>query len=135
MKLALATAFAVMSLAGSAFAETSVTATLDTPQATPAQFIAAGAVWNCSGATCATGVAPDDSGGLSGCKALAKKIGKISAYSSDAKALDSKSLDKCNAVAAAPAPIGTASRYFDSSAGRRPSGRRLELLALAVSSQ
>jgi hypothetical protein len=110
MKFALATAFAAMSLAGSAFAETSVTATLDTPQATPAQFIVAGAVWNCSGTTCSTGVAPDDSGGVSGCKALAKKMGKISAYSSDVKPLDSKSLDKCNAVAAAPAPIGTASR-------------------------
>ncbi len=110
MKLALATAFAVMSLAGSAFAETSLTATLDTPQATPAKFIVAGAVWNCSGATCVAGVAPDDSAGVSGCKDLAKKMGKISAYAWDQKSLDAKGLDKCNVAAASPAPIGTASR-------------------------
>ena len=109
MKLAIATCIAAISLAGSAFADTSLTATLASPGA-PAKFIAAHAVWNCQGSTCVASIAPDDSAGVSGCKELVKHIGKVSSYTGDAKSLDSKGLDKCNTSATSPAPIGTASR-------------------------
>ena len=109
MKLAIATALAAISLAGSAFAETSVTATLDAAQASRVKFIAADAVWDCSGATCVAAVAPDTAEGVSACKALAKKVGHISSYASDMRSLDAKSLEKCNA-AAALTPSATASR-------------------------
>ncbi len=74
MKLAIATALAAISHAGSVFAETTVTATLDSAQASRVKFIAADAVWDCSGTTCVATVAPDSASGLSGCKDLAKKI-------------------------------------------------------------
>jgi len=108
MKFAIATAFAVMSLAGSAFADTAVTATIDTP--VHAKLIAAHAVWNCDGATCVTGSAPDETASVSGCQDLAKKLGHVSSYVGDARKLDAKGLDKCNKSAAAPAAVGTASR-------------------------
>ncbi len=110
MKFAIAAALAACSLAGSAFADTTVTATLDTPQSANAKFIAAHAVWNCAGATCVATIAPDDAAGVSGCQDLAKKIGRISTYAGEGKSLDAKGLDKCNKSAAAPASIGTASR-------------------------
>ena len=109
MKLAIAAAIAAISMAGSAFADTTLTATLASPGA-PAKFIAAHAVWNCQGSTCVASIAPDEALGVSGCKDLVKHIGRVSSYAGDAKSLDSKGLDKCNTSAASPAPIGTASR-------------------------
>jgi hypothetical protein len=109
MKLAIAAALAAFSLAGSAFADTTVTATLSAPAA-QSKFIAAHAVWNCAGATCTAAIAPDDTASVTGCQDLAKKIGHVAAFTSDTKTLDSKGLEKCNKSAAAPSPIGTASR-------------------------
>src|SRR5271165_3651502 len=103
MKLMIATACAFLSLAGASYADTTLTATLDTPQAAHAKFIAAHAVWNCDGATCTASVAPDDSASVDGCQDLTKKIGRVSAYSGEGKTLDAKSLDKCNKTAAVPA--------------------------------
>jgi len=108
MKLAIATALAAISLAGSALAEVTVTATLDSAQATRVKFVAAGAVWDCSGATCVATIAPDTAQGVSGCRDLAKSIGHISSYATETKTLDSKGLERCNA--AALAPTATASR-------------------------
>jgi len=110
MKIAIAAAFAALSMAGSALADTSLKATLDTPQNAPVKFIAAHAVWNCAGSTCVASIAPDDSAGVSGCQELAHKIGHVAAYSGEAKGLDAKGLEKCNKSAASPAAIGTASR-------------------------
>ena len=109
MKLAIAAALAAFSLAGSAFADTTLTATLSAP-AGQSKFIAAHAVWNCAGATCTAAVAPDDAASVTGCQDLAKKIGHVAAFSGESKALDTKGLEKCNKSAAAPSPIGTASR-------------------------
>jgi hypothetical protein len=108
MKLAIATALAAISLAGSVFAETTVTATLDSAQASRVKFIAADAVWDCSGTTCVATVAPDSASGLSGCKDLAKKIGHIVSYSTEMRSLDAKALERCNI--AATTPTATASR-------------------------
>ncbi|HEY1560363.1 MAG TPA: hypothetical protein VGF71_05670 [Caulobacteraceae bacterium] len=108
MKLAIATALAAISLAGSVFAETTVTATLDSAQASRVKFIAADAVWDCSGTTCIATVAPDSASGVSGCKDLAKKIGHIVSYSTEMRSLDAKALERCNI--AATTPTATASR-------------------------
>ena len=102
MKLAIATALAAISLAGSVFAETTVTATLDSAQASRVKFIAADAVWDCSGTTCVATVAPDSASGLSGCKDLAKKIGHIVSYSTEMRSLDAKALERCNIAATTP---------------------------------
>ncbi|HXU99454.1 MAG TPA: hypothetical protein VG166_03040 [Caulobacteraceae bacterium] len=110
MKIAIAAAFAALSLAGSAFADARLTATLDSPQGAPAKFIAAHAVWNCEGATCVAQVAPDESFGPTSCRDLAKRVGHVASYATDTKTLDAKGLEKCNVGAAAPAAIGTASR-------------------------
>jgi hypothetical protein len=110
MKFAIAAAFAALSLAGSALADTRLTATLDTPTAAPAKFIAAHAVWNCAGTTCVASMAPDDSAGVYGCQDLAHRIGHVASYAGESKSLDAKSLEKCNKSAASPAAIGTASR-------------------------
>ncbi|MEO8812715.1 MAG: hypothetical protein ABI376_07370 [Caulobacteraceae bacterium] len=111
MKHQFATACAALSLAfaGSAFADGRVTATLETPQPAPAKFIAAHAVWNCVGAACVAAIAPDNAGSLDGCRDMAKKVGRLSAYG-EFKPLDSKALAKCNLAASGPATSATASR-------------------------
>jgi hypothetical protein len=110
MKHSLAAACAVFSLgmAGAAFADGPVTATLEQPGA-PAKLIAAHAVFRCDGSACVASTAPDDAGSLDGCKSLAKQVGRLSAYG-QFKPLDDKALAKCNAVAATPKAATTASR-------------------------
>ncbi len=110
MKFAIAAACAALSLAGAAFADTTVTATLNSPQTGHSKILAAHAVWNCEGSTCVASSVPDETAGVSGCKDLAKSLGPISGYVSDEKTLDAAALEKCNKSAAAPATIGTASR-------------------------
>ena len=110
MNIALATAFAALTLAGSSFADTRVVATLDAAQPARAGLIAASASWTCSGTTCISQVAPDETFSVDGCKDVAKHLGHISAYTGDLKSLDAKALEKCNKSAAAPSPLGTASR-------------------------
>ena len=111
MKHALATACAVfsLSLAGAAFAESVITAKLEAPQTGQAKLIAASAVWNCAGDTCVANIAPDDATGVTGCKDLAKQVGRLTAYSTDFRALNGIALAKCNTAAKAPAAVGTVS--------------------------
>ncbi len=111
MKLTLATACAVFTLAltGSAFAEGSVTATLESPVSGHLKFIAAHAVFNCEGATCVAQIAPDDASDVYACKDVAKQVGRIASYV-EFKPLDGKALAKCNTVAATPKASTTASR-------------------------
>lgn len=110
MNIALATAFAALTLAGSAFADTRVTVTLDAPQPARASVMAAHAMWTCADATCVAEAAPDETFSVDGCKDIAKQFGRVSAYAGDVKALDAKALARCNVSAAAPAAVGTASR-------------------------
>ena len=110
MNIALATAFAALTLAGSAFADTRVVATLDAAQPARAALIAAHASWNCAGTTCVTQTAPDETLSVDGCKDVAKQFGHIVSYAGDMKSLDAKALERCNKSAAAPSPVGTASR-------------------------
>jgi hypothetical protein len=55
------------------------------------------------------GVAPDDAYSVSGCKDLARRVGRLSAYSTDRRALSAEQLATCNAAAPAPAETATAS--------------------------
>jgi hypothetical protein len=111
MKLSLATACAVFAfgLAGSALADGTVTATLESPVNGRAKLIAAHAVFNCEGTTCIAEIAPDDANDAYACRDLAKQVGRIAAYK-EFKPLDEKGLGKCNLAAPGPKPIGTASR-------------------------
>ena len=110
MNIALATAFAALTLAGSAFADTRVVATLDASQPARNGLIAASASWTCAGTTCVTQIAPDEAFSVDGCKAIAKQLGHVVSYTGDLKSLDAKALAKCNTAAAAASPVGTASR-------------------------
>jgi hypothetical protein len=111
MKYALATACAVLSFsfAGAAFADNTISAKLASPQSSPQNLVAASAVWNCEADSCVAGGAPDDALGVSGCKELAKQVGRLTAYSFDNKSLDDKALARCNTSAKASAPMATAS--------------------------
>ena len=111
MKHALATACAVLSFsfAGAAFADSQISATLASPQSAHVKLIAASAVWNCEADSCFAGIAPDDAIGVSGCKELAKQVGRLTAYTFDGKSLNDKALAKCNVAAKASLPMATAS--------------------------
>jgi hypothetical protein len=111
MKLHLAAACAAftLGLAGSALADGTVTVSLESPVSGHTKFIAAHAVFDCEGTTCVAALAPDDASDVYACKDVAKKVGRVVSYK-EFKALDDKSISKCNLAAAAPKTIGTASR-------------------------
>jgi hypothetical protein len=106
--LSMACAAFVLAMAGSAFADGTVKATLESPVTGHAKLIAAHAVFNCEGTTCTAAVAPEDADDAFACKDLAKQVGRIVSYQ-EFKPLDGKALAKCNTAAVAR-PIGTASR-------------------------
>ena len=108
LKLATACAVAVLGLAGSALADGTVKATLESPVSAPTKLIAAHAVFNCEGTTCVAGLAPDDASDAYACRDLAKHVGRVTAYA-EYRALDDKALAKCNA-GIAPAKTATAAK-------------------------
>jgi hypothetical protein len=61
--LSTACALATLAIAGSAFAEGTVTVTLESPVPGHVKLIAAHAVFNCEAATCVAVIAPDDANG------------------------------------------------------------------------
>jgi hypothetical protein len=100
MKLAFAAALcaAAVSLAPSAFADGVTTATLGQPVEGKIQFIAHESIWDCSGTTCVSVNAPDNSFSVSQCHDVARKVGPIVDFSSDYKeTLAADKLGKCNA--------------------------------------
>jgi hypothetical protein len=103
LRLATACALATLTMAGAAFADTRVNLTLETPKPAKTKLIAAHAVFVCENATCVAGVAPDDSITVSTCKEVVRKVGRVSAYGSEYKALSAEQLASCNAAAPAPA--------------------------------
>src|SRR5437867_9467209 len=62
LRLATACALATFALAGSAFAEARISATLEAPKPAKTKLIAAHAVFVCQDATCFAGIAPDEIG-------------------------------------------------------------------------
>jgi hypothetical protein len=103
MKLRTLTAVAVLSLsfAGAAFADGRVTAKLEAPVAARTKVIAGGAVFACEGSECVALSAPSRALTAASCKAVAKEVGRISAFAGDVKALDAEELGRCNAAAKA----------------------------------
>src|SRR5947209_459810 len=111
MRLTFPTACAVFTLgmAGSAFADSDVTATLASPVSGHVKFIAAHAVFNCEGVTCAASNAPGDADDAYACQDVAKRVGRIVAYSAS-RPLNEKALAKCNQVVATPKTAVATSR-------------------------
>jgi len=90
-----ACAVIALAMAGSALADGSVRATLESPVAGRAKLIAAHAVFNCEATTCLAAVAPDDANDAYACKDLAKHVGRVVSYA-EFRPLDDKALAKCN---------------------------------------
>jgi hypothetical protein len=101
MKLRIAAAAAAISLAsaGAAFAEGTVTANLATAQTGVNKVVAANAVFTCAAQRCVAATTTDETYSLSGCKSLAKKVGKLTSYSNPKHEMSADDLAKCNAGA------------------------------------
>jgi hypothetical protein len=99
-----ACALAALAMAGSAFADGVVKVTLEAPVAKPVKLIAAHAVFSCEGTSCIANLAPDDANDAYACQDLAKQVGRVTAYE-EFKALNDKSLAKCNTAAPKPKTV------------------------------
>lgn len=111
MKRFLPTACALITLAmaGSAFADGTVTATLANPVPAKTELIAAHAVFKCHDTTCVAAAAPDGADDAWACQDLARQVGQVISYA-EFKPLDGKALTKCNKVARTPR-VTTASAH------------------------
>ena len=98
--LAAACAAFVSLTATAALAAEPVTVKLQAPIAQPVKFIAGGAVFNCEGDTCYAGATTTATFGAETCKAIAAKVGAISAFEGR-RSLDETKLAQCNTAAAA----------------------------------
>ena len=103
LHLVAACALAAASLAGSAFAEGRITATLESPTPSKTKFIAAHAVFVCQDTVCSS-LAPDEAYSVRGCTEIAKKVGRLSAYAMDKRSLTGEQLESCNVAAGRAAP-------------------------------
>ena len=109
MKLrSLAAAAALSMLATSAFADGRIAAALDVPVATKTKVVAGGAVFVCEGAECVSAQAPSRALTAVACKALAKEVGRVSAFGGEAKSLDADDLTRCNASAKGGSSLASA---------------------------
>jgi hypothetical protein len=107
MKLPILAACAALAVlpAGQALAGDAITAKLATPVAEKTKFIAGGAMFTCEGDTCVALVPTSQTFAASTCKAIADRVGLVTAFSGR-KALEDGKLADCNAkarVKAAPA--------------------------------
>ncbi len=53
-------------------------------------------IWNCEGTTCTTRSNPEQAGSLSECRALVRKVGRVTAYGSTGHAFDADRLARCD---------------------------------------
>ncbi len=102
MKLRTLAAAAILSVsfAAPAFAGT-VSVSLQNPVETRTKVIAGGAVFSCIDTACVAQNAPPRAVTASACKAVAKEVGPVSAFSSERKSLEADDLAACNGVAPA----------------------------------
>ena len=107
--LSTACALAALAMAGSAFADGVVKATLEAPVSGHVKLIAAHAVFNCEGTTCVAAIAPDDANDIYACQDLAKHVGRVTAYE-EFKPLDDKRIAKCNTAAPKPKTVTAAAQ-------------------------
>jgi hypothetical protein len=94
LKLALAATIA-LSVAGAAFAETPMTAALNTPVAKPTEFIAGSTLWACAEKACVAKTAGTETDSWLECRKLVQQVGKVTGYVS----LDDNKIAMCNAGA------------------------------------
>jgi hypothetical protein len=102
MKLRTLAACAALSASlfgGAALADGRVAAALETPVAAKTKIIAGGAVFVCEGAECVSTAAPSRAMSSGACKALAKEVGRVSAFGGETKSLDAEGLGRCNLAA------------------------------------
>lgn len=91
-------AAAAVALALPAFAGAAFTATLETPVAEKERFVANKAVWTCEGETCTAELARK-SVTVRVCKKFVKEAGAVTAFGTEASALNEEDLATCNAAA------------------------------------
>jgi hypothetical protein len=97
--LAACAALSVSMFAGAALADGRVAAALENPVAAKTKVIAGGAVFVCEGAECISAAAPSRAMTSGACKALAKEVGRVSAFGGETKSLDAEDLGRCNVAA------------------------------------
>jgi hypothetical protein len=97
--LAAVAALSVSMFAGAALADGRVAAALEAPIAAKTKIVAGGAVFVCEGAECVSLSAPSRAITAVSCKALAKEVGRVSAFGGETKSLDADDLGRCNASA------------------------------------
>jgi hypothetical protein len=83
--------------AGSAFADTLLTATLAQPVSKPTKVIASDTLWSCEGSSCQTQVSDYRAASAGLCRDLTKQVGAVSAYGPAGAAFAADQLAKCNA--------------------------------------
>jgi hypothetical protein len=101
MKVRLTAALAVLAagaLATSAMAEP-VVAKLQAPTKGSVKPVAGGAVFDCLGDVCAARSPASDTGGLRGCKELARQVGAVTSFGAGSKQLSADQLSECNSSA------------------------------------
>ena len=100
MKFRIAAACAALSLVASpAFAFVPITATLATPAASPSEPIIDSLIWRCAAASCQARQADRVHFSVSACKGLARRVGRISAFTAGSRSLSAAELEQCNSVA------------------------------------
>jgi hypothetical protein len=92
-------ALSTIALAAAPAAASSYSATSGAPAT--GRFVTRDIVWNCGPAACQG--ATEESRPLVLCQSLAKKVGRIESFLVDGRSLPASDLERCNAVAKAPA--------------------------------
>jgi hypothetical protein len=103
--LAAVAAISVSIFAGQALADGRIAVALDAPVAAKTKVVAGGAVFVCEGAECVSAQAPSRALTAVACKALAKEVGRVSAFGGETKSLDADDLTRCNAAAKGAATL------------------------------
>lgn len=106
--LAAVAAVSVSMLAAPAFADGRIAVALDAPVAAKTKVVAGGAVFVCEGVECVSAQAPSRAFTAVACKALAKEVGRVSAFGGETKSLDADDLTRCNAVAKGGSAVASA---------------------------
>ena len=102
-----ALAGASLSLASTATAAERLIAELETPVAAQTKLVVGGSIWNCEGARCSAAQQTSGATSVRACKALAKEVGRLSAFGGESTRLEAEQLGKCNTAAAPKAPGAT----------------------------
>lgn len=104
LRLVAAGAIALASLSTQAFAFNPISVTLAAPAERPSRPIAGGRIFDCADATCVARQSELTDLSVSTCKALARRVGEITAFTTGSHALTAEQLAQCNSVVARTTP-------------------------------